>query len=86
MLQASRNLAGTVTAVGIQFGELLGGTVLTELVFAWPGLGQVMLTGINARDYPTVQGAVILLALVFVAVNLAVDLAYAVLDPRVRYA
>jgi peptide/nickel transport system permease protein len=74
-----------VTVVGVQAGYLLGGAVLTETVFAWPGVGTLMVQGILARDVPLVQGCVLVVALSFVLVNLAVDLVYAWLDPRIRY-
>lgn len=83
---ALRNaMAPVVTVIGLQFGELLGGAILTETVFAWPGLGRLLVDSIFARDYPTVQGLVIFFALLFALVNLAVDLLYGVIDPRVRY-
>ena len=75
----------TTTVVGLSFGSLLGGAVLTEMVFAWPGLGRLIVYAIGIRDLPVVQGAVLLLALTFVLVNLAVDLLYGLIDPRVRY-
>jgi peptide/nickel transport system permease protein len=74
-----------VTVVGVQAGYLLGGAVLTETVFAWPGVGTLMVQGILARDVPLVQGCVLVVALTFVLVNLAVDLLYAWFDPRIRY-
>jgi peptide/nickel transport system permease protein len=74
-----------VTVIGVQAGYLLGGAVLTETVFAWPGVGTLMVQGILARDFPLVQGCVLVVALSFVLVNLAVDLLYAWLDPRIRY-
>jgi len=74
-----------VTVVGVQAGYLLGGAVLTETVFAWPGVGTLMVQGILARDFPLVQGCVLVVALSFVVINLAVDLVYAWLDPRIRY-
>jgi peptide/nickel transport system permease protein len=74
-----------VTVVGVQAGYLLGGAVLTETVFAWPGVGTLMVQGILARDFPLVQGCVLVVALSFVVINLAVDLLYAWLDPRIRY-
>jgi peptide/nickel transport system permease protein len=74
-----------VTVVGVQAGFLLGGAVLTETVFAWPGVETLMVQGILARDFPLVQGCVLVIALTFVLVNLAVDLLYAWLDPRIRY-
>jgi peptide/nickel transport system permease protein len=78
-------LVPIVTVVGVQVGYLLGGAVLTETVFAWPGVGTLMVQGILARDFPLVQGCVLVVALAFVLVNLAVDLLYAWLDPRIRY-
>jgi peptide/nickel transport system permease protein/oligopeptide transport system permease protein len=83
---ALRNaLIPTTTVVGLSFGSLLGGAVLTEMVFAWPGLGRLIVFAIGIRDVPVVQGAVLLLALTFVLVNLGVDLLYGLIDPRVRY-
>lgn len=83
---ALRNaLAPVITVVGLQFGELLGGAILTETVFGWPGLGRLLVDSIFARDYPVVQGLVIVFALLFALVNLAVDLTYSFIDPRVRY-
>jgi peptide/nickel transport system permease protein len=74
-----------VTVVGVQAGYLLGGAVFTETVFAWPGVGTLMVQGILARDFPLVQGCVLLVAFAFVLINLFVDLLYAWLDPRIRY-
>ncbi len=74
-----------ITVLGLQVGYLLGGAILTETVFSWPGLGSMMVRAIQARDYPLVQGGVLLVATTFVLVNLAVDLLYAVFDPRIRY-
>ena len=74
-----------VTVVGVQAGYLLGGAVLTETVFAWPGVGTLVVQGILARDVPLVQGSVLVVAFTFVLVNLAVDVLYAYLDPRIRY-
>ena len=74
-----------VTVVGVQAGYLLGGAVLTETVFAWPGVGTLMVQGILARDFPLVQGCVLVVALAFAVINLAVDLLYAWFDPRIRY-
>lgn len=73
-----------VTVVGLEIGSLLGGAILTETVFAWPGLGQLTVQAIDNRDYPLVQGIVILFVTTFLVVNLLVDLIYGVLDPRVR--
>lgn len=83
---ALRNaLLPIVTVVGLQLGGLLGGAVLTESVFAWPGLGRLLVDAITNRDLPLVQGTVLVLALTFILVNLVVDLLYAAIDPRVRY-
>ncbi len=78
-------LIPVVTIMGLQFGILLGGAVLTETVFAWPGVGRLLVDSILARDYPVVQGAVLVLAFSFVLINLVVDLIYAFLDPRISY-
>jgi peptide/nickel transport system permease protein len=83
---AARNaLLPVLTVVGLEFGTLLGGAVVTETIFSWPGLGQLTVTAIGARDYQVVQGVVVLLGAVFVLLNLLVDVLYAVLDPRIRY-
>jgi peptide/nickel transport system permease protein len=83
---ALRNaLIPVVTVVGLEFGTLLSGAVITETIFAWPGLGQLLVGSILARDYPVVQGTVLLVAISFVLINLLVDLLYAAIDPRVRY-
>ena len=74
-----------VTLVGLELGILLGGTVVTEAVFAWPGVGFLVVDAISNQDYPIVQAAVALLSFVFVGVNLAVDILYAWLDPRISY-
>jgi peptide/nickel transport system permease protein len=73
-----------VTVLGLQIGTLLGGAVVTETVFAWPGVGTLVLDAITRRDYPVVQATIVLIALVYAVVNLGVDLLYGVLDPRVR--
>ena len=78
-------LIPVITVVGLQVGQLLSGAVLTETVFAWPGIGRFMVDSIQARDFPIVQGGVLLTATTFVAVNLLVDLLYGVVDPRIRY-
>ncbi len=74
-----------ITVIGLNVGSLLGGAILTETIFAWPGVGRLVVDAIFARDYPLVQGTVLVIALVFVIVNLLVDLSYAYLDPRIRY-
>src|SRR5882724_1508508 len=73
-----------VTLIGLQFGTLLGGAVVTETIFAWPGVGRLAVQSIFVRDYPVVQAGVFVLALTFVFINLVVDLLYGVLDPRIR--
>ena len=78
-------LIPVVTVLGLQFGSLLAGAVIVEIVFAWPGVGQLTVDGILRRDYPVVAASVFFISLLFVAVNLAVDIAYAYLDPRIRY-
>ena len=86
MAHALKNaLIPVVTVVGLQFGALLSGAVLTETVFGRVGVGRYVVTAIGARDYPVVQGTVIVVALFVVAINLIVDIAYAALDPRIRY-
>jgi len=74
-----------ITVIGLNVGGLLSGAILTETIFAWPGVGRLVVDAIFARDYPIVQGTVFVIALVFVAVNLLVDVSYAYLDPRIRY-
>jgi ABC-type dipeptide/oligopeptide/nickel transport system permease component len=82
---ALRNAAlPIVTVAGLSFGRLLGGTVLTENIFAIPGMGTVLINGIYSRDYPVVQGAILLYTLLFVLVNIATDLLYTRVDPRVK--
>ncbi len=83
---ALRNaLIPVITVVGLQFGTLLGGAVIIEQVFSLPGVGRFALEGINLRDYPVVQGAVLLIAAAFILVNLLVDVIYSLIDPRIRY-
>ncbi|MCY6485665.1 ABC transporter permease [Clostridium aestuarii] len=83
---ALRNaLIPIITVIGLQLGSLLGGAVLTETVFSWPGVGGYVVDSIIKSDYPVVQGAVMMLAVIFVVVNLLVDLLYAHLDPRIKY-
>ena len=84
---AFRNMAiPLVTVIGLQFGTLLGGAVVVETVFSWPGVGTTAVTAIGARDYSLVQAVVLLVSIFFVLINLAVDLLYALIDPRIRYA
>jgi len=77
-------LIPTLTVIGLQFGYLLGGAIITETIFEWPGVGRWLVLAVSARDFRAVQGGVLLLATVFVLVNLVVDLVYALADPRVR--
>ena len=74
-----------VTIMGLQFGALLGGAVVTETVFSWPGIGRLAIQGIYNRDYPVVQATVFIAAVFFVVINCVVDLLYTILDPRIRY-
>jgi ABC-type dipeptide/oligopeptide/nickel transport system permease component len=74
-----------VTVIGLQFAKLMGGAILTEVVFSWPGIGRLLITAIAYRDYPMVQGIVFFVASAFILVNILVDLYYAYLDPRIRY-
>jgi peptide/nickel transport system permease protein len=74
-----------VTVIGIGLALLLGGAVVTERVFSIPGLGSLVVTAVEARDFPTVQGVILLFSVTYVAVNMCIDLAYLLLDPRIRY-
>ncbi len=86
VVHALRNaLLPVVTVVGVQFGVLLGGAIVTEVVFAWPGIGRLIIDSISQRDFPVVQGAILMLAAVFVLANLIVDLSYGLINPRIRY-
>jgi ABC-type dipeptide/oligopeptide/nickel transport system permease component len=83
---AFRNsLIPIVTIIGLQFGAVLTGTIITETIFAWPGLGRLLIQAINLRDYPLVQGCILFISVTYVAMNLLTDLAYGFLDPRIRY-
>lgn len=79
------SLIPVVTLVGLQCGAVLAGAVITETIFAWPGIGRLLIQSIGSRDYPMVQGCVLVIAMIYVGVNLAIDLAYGLLDPRIRY-
>lgn len=82
---ALRNaLLPVVTTLGLMTGSFLGGAVLVETIFAWPGLGSLMLNALGARDYPVIQGITLVVATIFVGINLLVDLSYSLIDPRVR--
>ena len=83
---AFRNsLIPVVTLIGLQFGAVLTGAVITETVFAWPGIGRLLIQSIGFRDYPIVQGCILFIAVTYVGMNLLTDLVYGVLDPRIRY-
>ncbi len=83
---ALRNsLIPIVTVLGLQFGSVLTGAVITETIFAWPGIGRLLVQSISARDYPTVQGCILLIAITYVSMNVIVDVVYGFLDPRIRY-
>jgi peptide/nickel transport system permease protein len=86
IVHALRNsLIPVVTILGLQFGAVLTGAVITETIFAWPGIGRLLIQSIGFRDYPLVQGCILFIAATYVAVNLITDLAYGLLDPRIRY-
>jgi peptide/nickel transport system permease protein/oligopeptide transport system permease protein len=70
---------------GLQVGSVLTGAVITETIFAWPGVGRLLIQSISFRDYPLVQGCILLIAVTYVSMNLLVDVVYGVLDPRIRY-
>lgn len=83
---AFRNaLTPILTILGLQFGTLLAGAIVTETIFSWPGIGHLAVQAIESRDYPLLQGCILLIAVSYVVVNLATDLAYALVDPRVRF-
>lgn len=83
---AFRNvLIPVITVIGLQIGSLLGGAVLVEIVFSWPGMGELIINGITQRDYPVVQASVLVVAMIFIVINIIVDVLYAVVDPRVRH-
>jgi peptide/nickel transport system permease protein len=83
---AFRNsLIPIVTIIGLQFGAVLTGTIITETIFAWPGVGRLLIQAINFRDYPLVQGCILFISLTYVVMNLLTDLTYGFLDPRIRY-
>jgi peptide/nickel transport system permease protein len=79
-------LTPVVTVLGLHMGTLLGGTVLVEYVFNWPGVSSLLVRAVEQRDYPEVLGIVLVISILFVLLNLAVDIAYSLLDPRVRHA
>jgi ABC-type dipeptide/oligopeptide/nickel transport system permease component len=82
---AFRNsLIPIVTIIGLQFGAVLTGTIITETIFAWPGVGRLLIQAINFRDYPLVQGCILFISFTYVTMNLLTDVAYGMLDPRIR--
>lgn len=83
---ALRNaLIPVITVIGTQLGYLLGGTVLTETTFSWPGIGRLAVDAVKSRDFPMIQGTVLFMAIVFIVINLIVDISYGWFDPRIRY-
>jgi len=78
-------LVPVVTVIGLQFGALLTGAIITETIFSWPGLGRLIIQAIRLRDYPLIQGGILVIAMTYVLLNLLTDLLYAWLDPRIRY-
>jgi dipeptide transport system permease protein len=86
MIHALRNaLIPVITVIGLQTGVLLAGAILTETIFAWPGVGKWIVESINRRDYPAVQGGILLISTLVIIVNLAVDMLYGVVNPRIRH-
>ena len=77
-------LAPIITILGLQFGTLLAGTIVTESIFSWPGIGRLTVQAIQSRDYPLLQGCVLVIALSYVVVNLLTDVVYSLIDPRIR--
>ncbi len=87
MRHALRNaLIPVVTVIGLQVGALFAGAILTETIFSWPGIGKWIVDSISRRDYPVVQGGLLIIAVVVMVVNLIVDVLYAVINPRIRHA
>ena len=83
---ALRNaLIPVITIIGLQFGALLGGVIIIEIIFSWPGIGQLLIPAIMRRDYPLVQGCILFIAVVYIFVNFIIDMLYVYIDPRVRY-
>jgi peptide/nickel transport system permease protein len=83
---AFRNsLLPVITILGLQAGALLAGAIITETVFAWPGLGRLTVQAINARDYPLLQGCILTISLSYILINLVTDAIYSIVDPRIRY-
>jgi peptide/nickel transport system permease protein len=74
-----------LTVIGLQMGLLLGGAILTETIFSWPGIGRYIYEAIGYRDYPVIQSGILVVATIFILINLIVDLLYAAIDPRIKY-
>jgi ABC-type dipeptide/oligopeptide/nickel transport system permease component len=77
-------LIPVVTIIGLQFGVLLAGAIITEMIFSWPGVGRLTVEAINSRDYPMVQGCILMIALTYIFANLLTDFCYRLLDPRIK--
>jgi dipeptide transport system permease protein len=87
VVHALRNaLIPVITVIGLQVGILLSGAILTETIFAWPGIGKWLIESISRRDYPVVQGGILIIATIIIIVNLLVDIAYGIVNPRIRHA
>ncbi len=86
MVHALRNaMIPVITVVGLQTGVLLAGAILTETIFSWPGVGKWILESINRRDYPSIQGGILIISTLIIFVNLGVDILYGIINPRIRY-
>ncbi|MGN1422880.1 MAG: ABC transporter permease [Oscillospiraceae bacterium] len=86
IFQAIKNaFIPVITVIGMEFGTLLGGAVVTETIFAWPGIGRLMIQAVNNRDFPLVQACVLVISFIFVLVNFIVDISYSLFDPRIKY-
>ncbi len=87
VVHALRNaMIPVLTVIGLQVGTLMGGAVLTETIFSWPGIGKWLIDGISRRDYPVVQNGILLVALLVIFTNFAVDMLYGIVNPRIRHA
>src|SRR5699024_4092855 len=85
-IQALKNaLIPVLTVIGLQTGVLLGGAILTETIFSWPGIGRYIFEAISYRDYPVIQSGILVVAFIFVIINLLVDILYTYIDPRIKY-
>ncbi len=86
LVHALRNaMIPVITVIGLQTGVLLAGAILTETIFAWPGVGKWILESINRRDYPAIQGGILIISTIIIFVNLGVDILYGIINPRIRY-